>query len=879
MFDYLPPATALVVDEPDAALRHLDEFNALVESAYGEAVAAGRPVMPPETMYLPAGELSRRLVEGASLRLGELALQGEDDRTRSLATLSPTRYRGDAAAFVADLRARLGEGYTVTLAAATQGGAERLERMLADHELGARRLEGAEWSALLDELLDSQPSFTGARLFLTVGAPPQGFVIPSGKWAVITGDEIFGRAAKVMHRARAARKTFGATLAELSKGDLVAHRVHGVGRYLGTKEMVIADRADEYLEIEYAERQRLFLPIRDIDLLRRFTGASPGGAPPLDRMGGATWKKTRAKVKKSLLEMAGELLKIHAARELAQGAACAPDGPFHREFAGSFEYVETSDQLAAIMDLTADMEKPRPMDRLICGDVGYGKTEVAMRAAFKAVFEGRQVAVLVPTTLLAQQHFQTFSERFKSFPVRVESLSRFKQKKEQNSVVARLAAGEVDILIGTHRLLQPDVKFKNLGLVVIDEEQRFGVKHKERLRAMRKSVDALTLTATPIPRTLHSALLGIRDLSVIETPPPDRQSIRTIIAKFSGKVIREAVIRELDRGGQIFFVHNKVRTIGAMARYLRQLVPQARVEVAHGQMAERELEKVMLGFMNREFDALVCTTIIESGLDIPSANTILINRADHFGLAQLYQLRGRVGRDRHRSYGYLLIPGEEVLTPVARQRLKAMEELSELGSGFKLAARDMEIRGAGNLLGAAQSGHIDAVGFDTYCEMLEGAIRELKGEPVEEAFEVDMNLPFTGRLSPEYVPDLGQRIDLHQRIASAAPEQIGEIRAELRDRFGPPPEEVEKLLLTAEARALAKRLKVEKVDLIRDRMFLAFNAATTLAPARLVTEAYQAGMSFKFAGENVIEYPLKGAGWRERGLSLTRFLAFLSERV
>jgi transcription-repair coupling factor (superfamily II helicase) len=580
------------------------------------------------------------------------------------------------------------------------------------------------------------------------------------------------------------------------------------------------------------------------------------------------------------MEMAERLLKLAAARELAEGHPFTADSNFHREFADSFAFEETGDQLAAIADIGEDMERTRPMDRLVCGDVGYGKTEVAMRAAFKAVFDGKQVAVLCPTTLLAQQHYQTFVDRFASFPVTVEVVSRFKTRKETADIVKRLSAGEIDILIGTHKLLGKEILFPNLGLVVIDEEQRFGVRHKEQLRSLAKTVDTLTLTATPIPRTLHTAMVGIRELSVIETPPVDRQAVRNFIVKFSDKVVREAITRELDRGGQVFFVHNKVRSLPQMANYVRRMAPQARVVAAHGQMGEKELEEIMLDFVAHRYDVLVTTTIIESGLDIPAANTMLINRADHFGLSQLYQLRGRVGRDRHRAYCYFMIPGLAGVTEVARRRLKAVEELSELGSGFRLAARDMEIRGAGNLLGPEQSGNIDAVGFDTYTEMLEDAVRELKGEPMDDKFEVEMQLAIKGRISPDYVPGLNQRMELYNRLHACRDiDELTALKREMRDRFGPPPEETEKLTVGLQIKLFCRSLKIEKVDMIRERLILHFSPATGLRPDRLVTAGSQRRIQLRFASPTTVEVTVTGEGWRERFGFIRDFLKLLAEAV
>ncbi|MGK7346800.1 MAG: transcription-repair coupling factor [Candidatus Nitrospinota bacterium M3_3B_026] len=877
IFDYLPPSAAIIQDEPDNIEKQLESFQSLIEEERAVSRDEGRIAPPPENLFLEKERLESAIAGGGLLAMRELAVEDGDERTFIIPARSSTRHGGDMRAFVSDLREKISESYTVILAASSRGGADRLSRILREEGLGAGTLTAEGLKRMVESLTSPQRDIYEENLYITAGKLASGFVIPSDRWAVMTEDEIFGKAPAVRHRVRRPGRAFETGVEDLKEGDLVVHRLHGVGRYVGNAEMTIGDTPGEYLEIEYAGRQKLFLPLYNIHLLKKYHGGG-GQNPKLDKMGGATWRKTRSRVKKSVMEMAEKLLKIHAAREIKEGRACSPDGAFHREFADSFEYEETEGQLAACRDVAADMESPKPMDRLICGDVGYGKTEVAMRAAFKAVYDGGQVTALVPTTLLAQQHYQTFAERFKATPVSVEFISRFKSAKEQKDILERTAAGMVDILIGTHRLLQRDVKFKNLGLVIIDEEQRFGVAHKERLKAISRGVDVLTLSATPIPRTLHTAMLGIRDLSVIETPPPARMSIKTVITKFSDNVIREAVLREMDRGGQVFFVHNKVLSIHKMARYVQNVVPEARVAAAHGQMPERELERVMTYFLDRRFDVLVCTTIIESGLDIPSANTIIINRADQFGLAQLYQLRGRVGRDRHRAYGLLLVPGLSSVKDLARKRLKAIEELSELGSGFRLAARDMEIRGAGNLLGSEQSGHIDEVGFDTYIEMLQDAIRELKGEAPPERFDVSMNLGLDGRITPEYVPGLTQRMEFYNRLNEASgPEDVRELEAEMKDRFGPPPEETEKLLAVAMIRALCKRLKVERVDVIRDRLILSFDKSTPLRPDIAVTAAYELGRRLKFTSETTAEFTVEGSCWKARYGAIRGFLGYLLE--
>jgi transcription-repair coupling factor (superfamily II helicase) len=565
--------------------------------------------------------------------------------------------------------------------------------------------------------------------------------------------------------------------------------------------------------LEFADEAKLYVPLTRLDLIQKYRSTESGPAPQLNRLGNPAWGKTKARVKKAMEDMAEELLKLYAQRRAAVGTAFSPDSNMQREFEDAFDFNETEDQINAIADIKADMESTQPMDRLLCGDVGYGKTEVAMRAAFKAVQDGKQVAVLTPTTVLCFQHFESFKRRFSRFPVNIEMISRFRTAKEKKDILERTEQGKVDILIGTHALLSQTLKFQDLGLLVVDEEQRFGVRHKERLKQMRAAIDVLSMSATPIPRTLHMSLMGLRDMSVIETPPKDRMAIQTIVAKFDEKLVRTALEVELERGGQTYFVHNRVETIYELASKLRELVPQARIAVAHGQMPEAELERVMLAFMGGEFDVLCATSIIENGLDIPRANTIIINRADRHGLSELYQLRGRVGRSNRRAYAYLLIPPEQQLTEIARRRLAALKEFSDLGAGFKIAALDLELRGAGNMLGGEQSGHIEAIGFEMYTTMLEEAVSKLKGEGREERPQVTVNLGISLRIDDTYIEEEGQRLRMYKRIAGAeTPAALAEVRAELQDRYGEPPESVLHLLAAGEIRLTCERLGIAQIE-------------------------------------------------------------------
>jgi transcription-repair coupling factor (superfamily II helicase) len=708
---------------------------------------------------------------------------------------------------------------------------------------------------------DSGPGPAGHRLATHLGALSSGFLYEEGRLAVVTDAEVFGRYKVQRPRrlksphAQAARSELDIDFAELEEGDYVVHLRHGIGRYLGLQVLppgagakptegtaASANAGQECLVLEYAPGDpaqpapRLYVPVTEAHLVSKYVGAGKA-RPPLNRLGGTRWLKTRMQAERAVRDVAGELLAIQAARDTQPGHAFVPDTPWQREFESAFVFEETPDQARAIAETKADMERPKPMDRLICGDVGFGKTEVAIRAAFKAVLDGRQVAVLAPTTVLAQQHFNTFSERMADYPVRLELLSRFRGRRAQQEVLKGLAAGAVDIVIGTHRLLQPDVAFKDLGLVVVDEEQRFGVMHKERFKMLRKLVDVLTLSATPIPRTLYLALAGARDMSTIQTPPHDRLPVETLVAQYDERLIRDAIQRELNRGGQVFFLHNRVLTIETMAQKLQTLLPHARIVVGHGQMHSDQLEEVMTRFVNGAADVLLSTTIIESGLDIPNANTIIIDRADRFGLSDLYQLRGRVGRYKHQAYAYLLLPRHARLLTDVRKRMSALKQYSTLGSGFKIAMRDLEIRGAGNLLGAEQSGHITAIGFELYCQLLKQSIARSKGQVVKPRVEVEVHLDFlaepAARPSPpgaptasasiplSYISDARQRIEIYRKLAQVTePAGVAELEKEVTDRFGPPPAPLRRLLHIARLKVLAAGRGIRILEVKGDKLML-----------------------------------------------------------
>lgn len=673
-----------------------------------------------------------------------------------------------------------------------------------------------------------------------------GFVIPSLGLVVIGDNELYGHPAR-RQKIRAAKEGAPLSEADLKPGEYFVHANHGIGQYLGLEHLTVSGVERDFMHLKYAGQDRLYVPIDQMHLVRKYI-ASDGVAPRLSKMGGSDWARTRSRVREAVEKIADGLVRLYAARELAVGHPFSPDTPWQGELEESFPYDETPDQQEAIVAVKSDMERSRPMDRLVCGDVGYGKTEVAIRAAFKAIMDRKQVAVLAPTTVLAAQHFRTFSERFAAFPVKIALLSRFRSKAEQKETLRELQAGSVDLVIGTHRLLQKDVGFKQLGLVIIDEEQRFGVMHKERLKEMRQSVDVLTLSATPIPRTLHMAMAGVRELSLIQTAPSNRVAIKSVVAPSSDALIGAALNQELDRGGQVYFVHNRIETIYGVAAAVQKLAPRARIAVGHGQMKEHELERVMLAFVNGEIDVLLSTTIIENGLDIPNVNTIIINNADHFGLAQLYQLRGRVGRSAHQAYAYFLYQPHRALSEVAQSRLQAIREFSHLGSGLQLAMRDLEIRGAGNLLGREQHGFIAAVGFETYCNILQEAVAARRGEILAQP-EVPpiLDVRVSAYLPADYVRGTNQKVSFYQRLAaSQALDEIDRIEEELRDRFGPLPKEANALLELTRLRVLATAKGVQKVALEQRRLTLEMGPKFSLSEQALPSLTSITGGNFRF---------------------------------
>ena len=861
LWSYLPAAAPeqgplWIVEDPPAIEQALAELEERTQSAYESRVADGRLAFAPTAFFSSADELRellreqrrvevRSTLEVPPLRADEQAVSRDlepeltpvvSDNADLVAELKRARAeRGEEIlrGLAQRLRAWVAAGQPVLIAASSAAHAERLETLLhgyGDDAEGALPLElNGEGGART--LLE--PSIALSGIHLQPGALSAGFRLPEGL-VLLSHEEIFGqKAVRRPARARSFADGLG-DIAQLGEGDHIVHAEHGVGRYLGLVQLTVDAVGADFLLLEYAGGDRLYLPVHRMSQVAKYVGAD-GGAPRLDRLGGITWQKKKKKVESDVRRFSEELLQLYAQRAALSGHAYPEPGGEYVEFESAFPFTETPDQGRAIEEVLGDLTGDRPMDRLVCGDVGFGKTEVALRAAFLVAMAGRQVAVLAPTTVLVEQHQRTFVERMTPYALRVEAISRFRAAAELKPALAALADGRVDVVIGTHRLLSQDVRFKDLGLLVIDEEQRFGVKHKEALKRLRTQVDVLTLTATPIPRTLQLSMVGLREISVIATPPLDRLAIRTVTCRYDDALVAEAIRRELARGGQIFFVHNEVHSIDEWAARLAELVPEARIAVGHGQMDARRLERVMLRFVGGEFDVLVCSTIIESGLDIPRANTMFVNRADRFGLSQLYQLRGRIGRGRQRAFCYLLVPGIETLSGDARKRLEVLAQFSQLGSGFSVASYDLELRGAGDLLGAKQSGHIAAVGFEAYARILEESVAELRGEPIVRETDPDLKIALPAYIPDDYVEDTGQRLELYKRLSDACRDEgrVRDILTELRDRYGPRPDEVEALGEVMVLKGLGVRLGATLIDLGETRLTVGLSEVTPIAPAKL----------------------------------------------
>jgi transcription-repair coupling factor (superfamily II helicase) len=875
--DYLPSPGGhreplLLLDEPAVLCKKAEEITQLTVQNYITAKNDGRLCLDPPSMYLKWTDIENDLDQRKQLSFHTLDIQTDISihqvpltfrhevhvKNNSDVTFEMKNAHGKdhlLLPLVKWIHFQCDSGLLPLMVCSTPSQIERMQSLLQHYGIALQVIERFHPVSSASTVQARKMPYVEVCL----GRLSSGFVWPDQKLAIITEDEIFG---VKYHRRRVQKTRIHSELLPLEalqKGDFVVHVDHGIGQYEGLEKIRLGGITSDFLVITYRDDDKLYLPVDRMNMIQKYLGLE-GYTPILDKMGGKSWQKVKSKARKAVEKIAGDLLKLYAARKVHKGHAYSQANGYYKDFEAAFPYEETPDQLKAIYDVIEDMEGETPMDRLICGDVGYGKTEVAMRAAFKAVSEGRQVAILVPTTVLAEQHQRTFSERFECYPVRIESLSRFRSPKEQRRIVQELAEGKIDIVIGTHRLLQKDIAFKALGLLVIDEEQRFGVKHKEKLKQLRTSVDVLALTATPIPRTLHMSLMGIRDISVISTPPEQRQAVVSYVCEFEDELVAEAIRKELKRGGQIFFVHNNINTIWKMAEHLQKRVPEVRLDIAHGRLTDNELERVMFKFVNREIDMLVCTTIIESGLDIPSANTMLINRADRLGLAQIYQLRGRIGRGNEQAYAYLFIPREAALSKDARKRLRVLMEHSDLGSGFQLAMSDLQIRGGGTTLGASQSGHIAAIGYDMFLKLMEQAVSELKGENVMENLDPEININLSTHFPEDYIPAIDQRLSIYRRLARLTElSEIVEIKDELMDRYGPLPDDATNVLLKIMLKVLSIKAGVSRLDLVKNNLTLFFSEAHQKYPFRLVDLISRYQTKWIFTPDHVLKISLTKA--------------------
>lgn len=834
LFDYLSPQTIVCLDEPLRLAETMEHIEKEISDTWLHLVEDGATLPNQQAVWANFSEL---MVGTSSYSLVAFTLLPKNIpflKPQNLINVTGKpvpRFIGQIRMLADEIRGWQQHQRAVVLLVSNASRADYLQQTLWEYGI----------IATVGQLRENK--LEPGQVLIREGLLESGFAWDTAKLVVLTEKEIFGEIKKP--RRRQSATTAGArieTFTDLKVGDYVVHVHHGIGRYQGVEKVNVGGVQKDYLLIQYQGEDRLYVPTDQVDLIQKYIG-SEGVAPRINRLGGTEWARAKAKVKESVREMAKELLELYAAREALPGFQFSPDTVWQQEFEAAFPYEETPDQLQSIEEVKQDMMKPRPMDRLLCGDVGYGKTEVAIRAAFKAVMDSKQVAVLVPTTVLAQQHHRTFCDRFAGYPVNIEVISRFKTPKEQKQLVERIADGSVDIVIGTHRLLSDDIKFHDLGLLIVDEEQRFGVAHKEKLKRLKQNVDVLTLTATPIPRTLHMSLVGVRDMSIIETPPEDRFPVQTFVVEYSPELVREVIRRELRRGGQVFFVHNRITDLDRFYRELRMLVPEARLGMAHGQMREDHLERVMLDFINGEYDVLICTSIIESGLDIPNVNTLIVSEADHLGLSQLYQLRGRVGRSNRLAYAYFTYRKDRVLSESAEKRLQAIREFTEFGSGFKIALRDLEIRGAGNILGAEQHGHMAAVGFDLYNRLLEEAVLELKGQkPAMERTAPTVELPVDTYIPDDYIPDARLKMELYKRIILVkTPAETDELSAELRDRYGPLPPSLENLICVTRIKALAQEVAVASIQQEKDALRIRFTHTPTINPEKIarLTQKYR----------------------------------------
>ena len=801
-FDYLEGFT-FIVDDIKRCKGKIDSIYYEFNENYTSFLQRGDILPSQNKLLIDNDEIFINLEKSNLITLS--TFDGRNDiislfKDIELKQTSLSNYNGQFDLLVNDIKERKEKGYKTLILAGTRTRGERLVKTLRDMEVES-------------VYKDNVDSIEYGEAVITFGNLIKGFECPDFKVSVISDKEVFGEAKKVLPKKKNKKKGVGkiTSFTELKPGDYVVHANHGIGVFKGIKQIDVAGNTRDYLDIVYDKGDKLYVPVDQLDLVQKYIG-SEGNTPKINKLGGTEWQKAKAKVRKSINEIAEDLVKLYATRAALKGYKYSKDTEWQKQFEDEFPYEETPDQLSSLEEIKKDMESDKPMDRLLCGDVGYGKTEVAIRAAFKAVMDGKQVAFLVPTTILAEQHYKNLTKRFSDFPVKIDMISRFRSTKEQRATLKALKEGNVDILIGTHRLVSKDIEFKDLGLLIVDEEQRFGVAQKEKIKNLKKNVDVLTLSATPIPRTLHMSLTGVRDISVIETPPEERYPIQTYVVEQNDQLIRDAILREMGRGGQVYFVYNRVESIEGMANYIRELVPECKVGIIHGQMTEKELETEMMNFMNKEYDVLVCTTIIETGIDIPNVNTMIVNNADKMGLSQLYQLRGRVGRSNRIAYAYFIYTKDKVLTEIAEKRLKALKDFTELGSGFKIAMRDLEIRGAGNMMGSSQHGHMAAIGYDLYCRMLEDTVKLIKGEIDKEPIETTVDIKIDAYIPSSYIQDEIQKIEIYKKIAAIESlEEYQDIKEELEDRYSALPEAVYNLMDIAYIKSLAKELLIEEI--------------------------------------------------------------------
>ena len=882
-FDYAPNNSSFVLLNPGDLEKQAQEFENQTIDNYMSAVNGKRLCVEPDKLYLKWEQVKNTLSKKKALNFNPINIQKSINTGKNLPSqvnlsinentsiseeLKNLHERENLLLPLAEwIRERRDDRCVTIIVCSTKNQIERLKMLLEPYGIEP------EYNEYFPEDAGSSRRLKGA-VYVCSGSVSSGFVWRDQSLAIITEDEIFGAKRRRRKVKRDRTKTELLGLEDLKKGDFVVHNEHGIGEYKGLTKLKMDGITSDFILIYFRDNDKLYLPVDRMGITNKYVGVD-GIKPILDKMGGKPWENVKAKAKKEVAKIAGKLLKLYATRKVGTGHAFGAADRYFRDFEAGFVYEETPDQFKAIEDVLIDMEAPTPMDRLVCGDVGYGKTEVALRASFKAVSDSKQVAMLVPTTVLAEQHFKTFSERFNKYPVNIACLNRFRTQKEQKAIVSDIKEGKVDIIIGTHRLLSNDVSFKDLGLFILDEEQRFGVRHKEKLKSMRKTVDVLALTATPIPRTLHMSLMGVRDISIIATPPEERQAIITYISEPDDTVVSQAIRKELKRNGQIFYIHNNINSIHKVAKKLQNLVPEVKLGVAHGRLKENELDKIMIKFMKNEIDMLVCTTIVESGLDIPSANTILVNRADRFGLSQMYQLRGRVGRADEQAYAYLFIPDESVLTRDAQKRLKVLMEYSDLGSGFQIAKSDLEIRGGGTALGVSQSGRIAAVGYEMFLSLMENAISELKGEPVVEKLEPEINIYMSSFISENYIPDIDQRLSAYRRLSKMTEiKEISDIKAEFIDRYGPLPQETANLFMKIILRVLSVKAGVKRLDLTGNWLSLYFSEIHQTNPVGIIAVINSNPKNYRFSPDNVFKAKLDS---RDIGMAVAATKKILQE--